>query len=257
MYAKIFASLYQGTLRGCPDEILVFTNLLAHADSTGIVDKHWRAIAEETGLPRDRVEKAILNLEAPDPESRSPEMDGCRIIKMDVHRAWGWKIVNYGKYRAIRDEEDRRAQNRIAQEKFRNKNKTYNPEVSKSNQSKPRKPESAQAEAEAEAEADKTSSASDDAGYSKSFESFWELYPKRVNKGSAYKAFKRIKATEYPSIRAGLTSKVKCDDWVKDGGKFIPHAATWINARGWEDEDSKSDSQPFDMKAFLRDKVGI
>ena len=125
----------------------------------GIVDKHWRAIAEETGLPRERVEQAILNLEAPDPESRSPEMDGCRIIKMDEHRAWGWKIVNYGKYRSIRDEDDRREQNRIAQEKFRNKNKAGNQEVSNSkhdvidnNKNKPRKPISAQEEEEAEGE---------------------------------------------------------------------------------------------------------
>lgn len=139
MYAKLFASLYQGTLRGCSDEILVFTNLLAHADSTGVVDKHWRAISEEVGISRERVEAAITNLEAPDAESRSPEEGGRRIVKMDEHRVWGWRIVNYGKYRSIRSEEDRRAQNRAAQERWRNK------------QNKPRKPPSAQAEAEAEA----------------------------------------------------------------------------------------------------------
>ncbi len=142
MYAKLFASLYQGTLRGNPDEILVFTNLLAHADATGVVDKHWRAISEEIGISRERVEAAIANLEAPDRESRSPELDGRRIVKMDEHRVWGWRIVNHGKYRAIRDEDDRREQNRLAQERWRNKH------------SKPRKPISAQAEAEAEAEAD-------------------------------------------------------------------------------------------------------
>jgi hypothetical protein len=139
MYAKLFASLYQGTLRGCADEILVFTNLLAHADSFGMVDKHWRAISEEVGISRERVEKAIANLEAADPDSRSPEEEGRRIVKMDEHRVWGWRIVNYGKYRSIRSEEDRRTQNRAAQERWRNK------------QNKPRKPPSAQAEAEAEA----------------------------------------------------------------------------------------------------------
>ena len=139
MYAKIFASLYQGTLRGCSDEILVFTNMLAHADLNGIVDKHWRAIAEETGLPRERVEAAIKNLEAADPESRSPEQDGRRIILLDAHRAWGWQIVNHGKYRAIRSEEDRREQNRISQEKWRNKhnNKQSKPSVSSDKPSKP------------------------------------------------------------------------------------------------------------------------
>lgn len=143
MYVKLFSSLYQGTLRGRSDEILVFTNLLAHADSYGVVDKHWKAISEETGISRERVEAAILNLEAIDPDSRSPEAEGRRIIRMDEHRAWGWKIVNYGKYRAIRNEDDRREQNRLAQERFRNRH---------SNISKPRKPPSSQAEAEEEEE---------------------------------------------------------------------------------------------------------
>ena len=143
MYVKLFSSLYQGTLRGRSDEILVFTNLLAYADQHGIVDKHFKAIADETGLPVDRVQAAILALESPDTESRSPEHEGRRIIRMDEHRVWGWKIVNYGKYRSIRSEDDRREQNRLAQERWRQKNK----------QSKPR---SAQAEGEADTEEHKT-----------------------------------------------------------------------------------------------------
>lgn len=138
MYAKLFASLYQGTLRGCSDSILVFTNLLAHADKHGIVDKHYRAIAEETGISEDRVRAAIEHLESPDPESRSPELDGRRIVPIDEHRAWGWQIVNHGKYRAIKNEDDRREQNRIAQEKWREKqNKQRKPRVSKRKQDKP------------------------------------------------------------------------------------------------------------------------
>jgi hypothetical protein len=62
MYCKLFASLYQGTPRGRSDEILVFTNLLAHADKDGYVDKHFLAIAQETGLQLDRVKLAIESL---------------------------------------------------------------------------------------------------------------------------------------------------------------------------------------------------
>lgn len=134
MYAKLFASLYQGTLRGKAAEILVFTNLLAHADASGAVDKHWRAIAEETGLTQEEVMAAIKNLESPDPESRSPEMDGCRITRIDEHRAWGWMIVNYPKYRAIKNEEDRREQNRESQRRWRERHKQT---VSSRKQDKP------------------------------------------------------------------------------------------------------------------------
>lgn len=108
MYAKLFSSLYQGTLRGRSNEILVFTNLLAHCDKEGYVDKHFRAIAEETGITQDDVKTAIAILEQPDEESRSPEAEGRRIVRIDDHRAWGWQVVNFLKYRGIRDEEARR-----------------------------------------------------------------------------------------------------------------------------------------------------
>lgn len=131
MYAKLFTSIYQGTLRGNSSGLLVFTNLLAHSDKNGDVDIHPRAIAEEVGLSIEIVQETLLMLESEDAESRSPEHEGRRIIRLDAHRSWGWNIVNYQKYRAIRNEEDRREQNRIAQEKFRNKQKDY------SNKSKP------------------------------------------------------------------------------------------------------------------------
>lgn len=137
MYAKLFASLYQGTLRGCSDEILVFTNLLAHCGSDGVVDKHFRAISEETGLSIERVEAAIIVLESPDPESRSPAEEGRRIIKIDDHRSWGWRIVNHAKYRSIRSEEDRREQNRLAQQRWRD-NKQNKPSVSTDKPNKPK-----------------------------------------------------------------------------------------------------------------------
>ena len=146
MYAKLFASIYQGTLRGNTHGLVVFTNMLAHADAAGWVDMHPRAIAEEVGLTLDQVVDAISELEAPDVESRSPEEEGRRIVRLDEHRAWGWRIVNHAKYRSIRSEEDRREQNRLAQQRFRDKRNAD------CQGSKPRKPPSAQAEAEAEAE---------------------------------------------------------------------------------------------------------
>lgn len=148
VYAKLFASIYQGTLRGRSDSLLVFTNLLAHMDSVGHVDIHPRAIAEEVGLTLDAVRAALDELEAPDPESRSPDEDGRRIVRLDEHRAWGWRVVNGAKYRAIRNEEDRREQNRLAQERWRNKSRPASASVSRD------KPRSAQVEVEVEVEVD-------------------------------------------------------------------------------------------------------
>jgi hypothetical protein len=143
VYAKLFTSIYQGTLRGNSHGLLVFTNLLAHCDKLGVVDMHPRAIAEEVGLTVEQVRAALDELEAPDDESRSPENEGRRIVRLDSHRAWGWTVVNYTKYRAIRDEDDRREQNRLSQERWRNKHKPQSAAVSQD------KPQSAHTEAEA------------------------------------------------------------------------------------------------------------
>jgi len=156
MYAKIYTSMYSGTLRGRAHEILVFTNLLAFCDRDGFVDKHPRAIAEEVGLTVEQVRVALDNLESPDPESRTPDEDGRRIVRTDEHRTWGWRIVNYEKYRAIRNEEDRRAQNKAAQARRRDRVKSADSHDSRLTASarQHRSAASAHAEAEAEAEGD-------------------------------------------------------------------------------------------------------
>lgn len=119
MYCKLFASLYQGTLRGKSNEILVFTNLLATCDKEGFVDKHFKSIAEEVGLTMEQVKLAILNLEAPDPESRSQELEGSRLERIEGHRDWGWRIVNYVKYSQILNAEERREYNKLRQREYR------------------------------------------------------------------------------------------------------------------------------------------
>lgn len=70
------------------------------------------------------------------------------------------------------------------------------------------------------------------------FELFWSCYPKKKNKGTAEKAWNKIKHTNGTTalIMAGLDAAKVNPDWVKDNGQFIPYPATWLNAKGWEDE---------------------
>lgn len=230
MYCKLFASLYQGTLRGRSNEILVFTNLLAHAGRDGTVDKHFRAIAEETGLTIDEVREAVTVLEAPDAESRSPDENGARIIRMDEHRVWGWRIVNYGKYRAIRSEEDRAEQNRLAQERWRNKNKQSKPPSAESKRDKPKERE--EGEVKGEGFQPPTHSKTEE-----TFDDFWKAYPKRVGKANAEAAWKKHGCSKIlPQILTAIRACKISADWTKEGGQFIPHPTTWLNRRGWEDE---------------------
>ena len=70
------------------------------------------------------------------------------------------------------------------------------------------------------------------------FAAFWELYPNKVAKQDALKAWKKLKPDSelLVKIMAGLRKWIDSDEWKRDGGRFIPHPSTWINGRRWEDE---------------------
>jgi hypothetical protein len=38
---------------------------------------------------------------------------------------------------------------------------------------------------------------------------------------------------------ATIEQAKKSENWLKESGKYIPHPATWLNAKGWEDEDAE------------------
>ncbi len=70
------------------------------------------------------------------------------------------------------------------------------------------------------------------------FDEFWALYPRRVGKAAAKRAWSRkglnAKADE---ILEHLRARVRSDaQWLAEGGKFIPHPQTWLNRDGWLDE---------------------
>lgn len=70
------------------------------------------------------------------------------------------------------------------------------------------------------------------------FANFWKAYPKKVAKPQALKTWKKIKPTGQvlTDLMAGLEKQKASGDWQKDAGQFIPHPATWLNGRRWEDE---------------------
>lgn len=233
MYAKLFTSIYQGTLRGNSHGLLVFTNLLAHCDKSGEVDMHPRAIAEEVGLTVEQVRAALLVLEAPDEESRSPEEDGRRILRKDEHRAWGWVVVNYLKYRSIRDEDDRREQNRLAQERWRNKNKPASAAVDGDKPIQKQKQIQKQIQETPPPTPRKLGSAGDEG-----FDAFWLVYPNKTAKQAAAKAFAKLapSADLLDEILQAVARQKTWPKWVKDGGQYIPNPATWLNGQQWLNE---------------------
>lgn len=70
------------------------------------------------------------------------------------------------------------------------------------------------------------------------FEAFWKAYPKKKSKGDAERAFRKLAVDDafMVDLLAALDVAKRSDGWVKDGGQFIPYPASWLNAKGWEDE---------------------
>lgn len=73
---------------------------------------------------------------------------------------------------------------------------------------------------------------------SRGFDVFWAAYPRHTGKQAAQKAFERINPDDdlLNIMLSSISAWKNSDQWTKDGGQFIPHPATWLNGRRWEDE---------------------
>jgi hypothetical protein len=70
------------------------------------------------------------------------------------------------------------------------------------------------------------------------FDDFWDAYPRKVGKGAARRAWRKIKrpAETLELIMAALEWQVRSADWIKESGEFVPHPATYLNGERWLDE---------------------
>ena len=77
---------------------------------------------------------------------------------------------------------------------------------------------------------------------SASFDDFWLLYPKRVARRDAEKAWTRLTDGERVASLVALVKWRRV--WLaRDEMQFVPHAATWLRGARWEDE-LPSDATP-------------
>lgn len=69
------------------------------------------------------------------------------------------------------------------------------------------------------------------------FASFWSEFPNKKAKADAFKAWSKLNPDDVlqASILKAIEIQRQGEDWRKEGGRFIPHPATWLNGRRWED----------------------
>jgi hypothetical protein len=106
MFGKIFSSMFTGSMMGAGGHVhSTMVYAVSNADEQGYVELNPDLLATVIGEPRERIDEAIAYLCATDPKSRTPTEDGRRIVR---EGQFLYRIVNYGKYRTVRDKEERR-----------------------------------------------------------------------------------------------------------------------------------------------------
>jgi hypothetical protein len=273
VFVKVFTQILDSTLADDWQARHVFEDLLKLADREGVVDMTPAAISRRIGVPIEIVTRAIAKLSEPDPESRSAAEEGRRIVLLDEHRSWGWRIVNYLEYRAIRDEDARKT---YQAEWVRKKRADCRLAVDKTVDTNRQSTKSTHADVDVEvksiaqnadafAPGDLTTAKTEKLAGKRAIDEIgrvYDAYPLKKAKGDALKAIKkaleRVRARGEADPESFLVRKI--GEWTDSrkrdaaAGRFVPelpYPATWFSRESYDDDLSTADAKP---KPAIADK---
>jgi len=95
---------------------------------------------------------------------------------------------------------------------------------------------------------------------STAFDIFWRAYPRHVAKQNAVRAFAKLNPNDelLSIILKDIKTRKSTEAWKKDGGQFIPHPATYLNGKRWEDDipvDSTPKNAPASFSRSVREET--
>lgn len=255
-FTKLFSSITASTVWCEPDQTrIAWIAMLAMADRKGRVWGSIPGFASIARIPVDAARLAIATFLAPDEDSRTKEFEGRRIEEIDG----GWRLLNYEKHRAIQDEESvleskrryingRRAREREQMSTVDKRVESRGLEIQAEEEEEALKPKDVVRVLKAKTP--KQNLAFD-------FDEFWKHYPRKVNKQLALRAYQKLNPDEalHNTMLRAIAKQRKSEQWQRNGGEFIPHASTWINARRWEDEATDLSAQASDDWSSTRSGV--
>ena len=158
MFVKLFTQILDSSIADDRRLRHFFTDLLLCADCKGFIIMTPSAIARRIGATLEEVQWGIEELQKPDHNSKTKNDQGRRIEPLG-EAGYGWRIINYEMYRALKDADQMRetTRNRVARYRQKKENVTHgnacNADVTHGNDSQKQRAE-ADAEADAEAEAE-------------------------------------------------------------------------------------------------------
>ncbi len=118
VFVKLFSGLVYSTVwQEALHVKVVWITMLAMCDSKGRVYSSVPGLASASGVSIEQCRETLEKLKAPDPYSRTRDHEGRRIEEIDG----GWLVLNYLKYREMRDEDKRLEQTRQAMRRYRQK----------------------------------------------------------------------------------------------------------------------------------------
>jgi hypothetical protein len=107
MFVKLFTQILDSSIADDRRLRHFFTDLLLCADPKGYVMMTESAIARRIGTTLEEVEWGIAELEKPDPRSKTPDMEGRRIERLEG-TGYGWRIINFEAYKFLKSADEMR-----------------------------------------------------------------------------------------------------------------------------------------------------
>ena len=240
-YTPIFDTVFTGSLSGRYPDTAAWVFLLTIADKHGVVDHSPGYIANITGMPEGVLLECIERFMQPDPHSRTTYDEGRRLELLDPARPWGWRIINFAKYRERARkrtwDEERTASGLDAQrkreERAKNSDVPTSPDASRQSLPSNANPESKPSLLGATRPTDVE------------FKEIQRVYPKRHGSQRWADARKAIRARlreghEIDELLEGTRRYAEfCQQEGKTGSQFVMQASTFFGANkafrdGWE-----------------------
>lgn len=105
-YAKLHDALLTSSVwQESHATVRVWIAMLLLKDQFGIVNAAVPGLASHARVTVEECERALAVLAGPDPYSRTPTLEGRRIVPVE---GIGWRVVNHEKYRELHSKAERR-----------------------------------------------------------------------------------------------------------------------------------------------------
>lgn len=244
-YTKLFSSILASTVwRESLETRVVWITLLAMADKNGVAEGSIPGLADFARVPVEATRRALKQLMAPDPDSRSKEYEGRRLEAIPE----GWRLLNHAKYRAKMGADERREYNRLKQQQYRGRLKSASAVKSGQRMSLTVNHSThcvdntkAEAEAKADTKKDRTPLTPLRGGRAfpleAEFKQFTSVYPvsRRVGGKTGRSAFAAAMqgkdGADLDAMLAALEQQKRSEQWQTP--KLIPLMTTWLNQERW------------------------